>query len=316
MKMKSLINRTIRFARRVVVCVFLSVVLATIVFSVLACATDTVWSLDSKTSTASFFLGSAKNPDSVNVGVARVTGEVKLETNDVNNSIFDLSIYPADEDWRSGLTSEGSLPDDYVPDSSDHTLLTFKSRRVWKAADGTLKVTGDFTLTRVERSVTADPTEAYAGPVYGDPVIHAVTKEVTFDLPKLSTVIASNSLALGIPEKHNALELSASARIAHEDFKGLPDAMRETNWPSVVNDEKCQVPSVGEDFHGAICAGTVIAARRADNCHAPATVGEDYSGLICIPPAGDQMTIVLNLELTNTNVGQSAEPIQGDRAAQ
>jgi len=314
--MKSLINRSIRFAGSVVVGVFLSVVLAAVVSPVLACATDTVWSLDSKTSTASFFLGSAQNPDSVNVGVARVVGEVKLETNDLNSLVFDLSIYPADKDWGSGLTSEGNLPDDYVPDTSDHTLLTFKSRRVWKAADGTLKVTGDFTLTRVERSVTADPTEAYAGPVYGDPVIQTVTKEVTLAFAKLSTEITSGSVAPGIRQKQSALELSASTRVAHEDFKGLSDAMIETNWPSVVNNENCQVPSAGEDFHGAICTGTVIAARRADNCHAPATVGEDYSGLICTPPAGDQTTIVLNLKLTNANVGQSAEPFQGDGAAQ
>src|ERR1700722_7417281 len=88
MKMKSLINRTIRFARRVVVGVFLSVVLAAVVSPVLACATDTVWSLDSKMSTASFVLGFAQNPDSVNVGVARVAGEVELETNDAVAQAF------------------------------------------------------------------------------------------------------------------------------------------------------------------------------------------------------------------------------------
>jgi polyisoprenoid-binding protein YceI len=298
-KMKSLINRTIRLARSVIVGVFLSVVFAAVVSPDLACATDTVWSLDSKTSTASFFLGSAENPNSVNVGVARVAGEVKLETNDLNSLVFDLSIYPADEDWGSGLTSKGNLPDDYVPDTSDHTMLTFNSRHVWKAADGKLKVSGDLMLTRVERNITADATEAYAGPVYGDPVIQTVIKEVTFAFPKLNTEITSVSVAPGIREKQSALELSASTRVAHEDFKGLSDAMIETNWPSVVNNENCQVPSAGEDFHGAICTGTVIAAISADNCHLPNTVGEDYSGLICAPPAGDQTTIVLNLKLTD-----------------
>jgi polyisoprenoid-binding protein YceI len=316
MKMKSFINQTITicFAGNVVVAVFLSVVLTTVVSPVLACATDTVWVLDSKTSTASFFLGSAKDPDSVNVGVARVIGNVKIKTNDLNSSVFDLDIYPADEDWGRALTSEGNLPDDYLPDPSDHTLLTFKSRQVWKAADGMLRVTGDLSLTRVERSVTSEANEAYAGPVYGDPVIQAVTEEVTFGFPKQSTVFASEFLDPRIREKQGTLELSGSTLIAHEDFQGLSEALKDTNWPSVVNDEKCQVPSVGEDFHGAICTGTVIAAITADNCHAPATVGEDYSGLVCNPPAGDQTAIFLTLRLTNADVGQSAEASRGDES--
>jgi hypothetical protein len=40
------------------------------------------WSLDSATSSARFFQGSGANPESINTGVARVTGIVKLDTND------------------------------------------------------------------------------------------------------------------------------------------------------------------------------------------------------------------------------------------
>jgi polyisoprenoid-binding protein YceI len=68
---------------------------AACLFSSLAFAEDT-WTLDSSTSNARLYQGSKANPDSVNTGVARVTGKVKLDTNDPEKSIFDLSIYSAD----------------------------------------------------------------------------------------------------------------------------------------------------------------------------------------------------------------------------
>ena len=108
----------------------------------------------------------------MNTGVARVTGKVKLDTNDLDASFFNLSIYPAGEDWGHALSPEGALPPGYVPDSTDQTLLTFNSSRILRTVDGKLEVIGDLTLTRVERTVTATPTEAYAGPVYGLSLIH------------------------------------------------------------------------------------------------------------------------------------------------
>jgi len=92
----------------------------------------------------------------VNTGVGRVTGKVKLDTNNLDNSVFDLSIYPADEDWGTALSSEGDLPTGYVADATDQTLLTFKSQRILRTGNGDVEVIGDLTLTRVERSVTAE----------------------------------------------------------------------------------------------------------------------------------------------------------------
>ena len=137
------------------------------IISPLAFADGGTWSLDSASSSARLYQGSAANPD----GDARVTGNVKVDTNDLDNSVFDLSIYPADEQWGHALSPEGTLPAGYVPDATDHTLLTFHSKRILRMRNGKLQVIGDLTLTRVERSVTLTPSEAYAGPVYGDPVI-------------------------------------------------------------------------------------------------------------------------------------------------
>jgi hypothetical protein len=47
-------------------------------------------------------------------------------------------------------------------------------------ADDQLQTTGNLVLTRVDRNVELTPNEAYAGPVYGPPIIHPVVREATF----------------------------------------------------------------------------------------------------------------------------------------
>jgi hypothetical protein len=263
----------------------------------LALASDT-WVLDSSGSNARLFQGSSANSDSVNTGVARVTGKVKIDANDLGTSFFDLSIYPADENWGKVLSPEGALPAGYVPESTDQTLLTFKSTRILRTGNGKLEVIGDLTLTRVERTVTATPTEAYAGPVYGDPVIHNVTREITFLFPSVSAARFSESLTPAVQQTRGVLEVVAAARVDREEFPELLSAIKETNWPPVVQNKDCHMPStVGEDYSGAVCTGTVIAASQADNCQATYSGGgEGYSGPVCTPAAGNQTTIVLDLK--------------------
>src|ERR1700677_832836 len=157
------------------------------------------------------FLGSMVNPHSVNTGVARVTGKVKLDTNDPNNSAFDLSIYPADENWGAELSSAGDLPTGYVPDATDQTLLTFNSTRIVRRGNGELEVIGDLRLTRIERTVTAAPTEAYAGPVYGDPVIHNETREITFLFPSVSAAHLSGPSTPAVQQTRGVLEVMGAA---------------------------------------------------------------------------------------------------------
>jgi polyisoprenoid-binding protein YceI len=280
--------------------------------SSLAFAGDT-WTLDSSTSNARLFQGSKANPDSVNTGVARVTGKVNLDTNDPDNSVFDLSIYPADEDWGHALSPEGALPTGYVPDTTDQTLLTFKSTRTLKTGNGKFEVIGDLTLTRVERTVTAAPTEAYAGPVYGDPVIHADTREIKFQFSTLSAALLPGPLTPATLQNKGAQEIVGAARVGHEDFPELLGAIQETNWPSVVQNKDCHTPStVGEDYRGAHCAGTLIAETSDDNCHMPASLGEDYSGPLCTPATGNQTTIVLDLKLLHAMPEPSTRMLSGD----
>jgi hypothetical protein len=280
-------------------------------FSSLAFAGDT-WTLDSGTSNASLFQGSKATPDSVNTGVARVTGKVKLDTNDPDNSAFDLSIYPADEDWDGAISPEGGLTVGYIPDPTDQTLLTFKSTRILRKENGKFEVIGDLTLTRVERTITAAPTEAYAGPVSGDPVIHNETRQIEFLFPSLSTAPLLGTLTPAMLQNTGAQEIVGSARISHEDFPELSGAIKQTYWPSVIQNKDCRAPSIGEDYSGTICTGTLIAATHNDNCHMPASVGEDYSGQVCTPATGNQTTIVLDLKLLHTMPRPSVGMLSGN----
>jgi polyisoprenoid-binding protein YceI len=278
----------------------------------LALASDT-WILDSSRSNARLFQGSRTNSESVNAGAARVTGKVKLDTNDLDASFFTLSIYPADEDWRHALSPEGTLPSGYVPDSTDQILLTFNSSRILRTVDGKLEVIGDLTLTRVERTVTATPTEAHAGPVRGNPVIHNEAHEIKFLFPSASAEHLSGPLTPAMQQKRGVLEIVGSARIHSDEFPELLSAVKETKWPPVVQNRDCHMPStVGEDYSGAVCTGTLIAANRDDNCHMPASVREDYSGSQCTPAAGNETTIVLDLKFLHKVLAPSVGMFSGN----
>jgi hypothetical protein len=244
-----------------------------------------------------------------------VTGNVKVDTNDLGNSVFDLSIYPADEQWGHALSAEATLPADHIPDVTDHTLLTFHSKRILPMRNGQLQVIGDLTLTRVERSVTL--MKAYAGPVYGDPVIHTETREVSFLFPNLSAALSSRPLTpAALPDK-GGLDLSASARVSHEDFPELLTAIQATNWPAVVKDEQCQTQSTigGDGYEGPACSGTPIAMTHQDNCQITTAVGgEGYGGPVCVPPAGNETTIALGLKLLHTGSEPATATISGNAA--
>jgi polyisoprenoid-binding protein YceI len=272
--------------------------------SALALASDT-WTLDTDASYARLFQGSKANLALVSTGVARVTGRVELDANHLDQSILDLSIYPADEDWQGALSPGGTLPTGYAPDATDQTLLTFKSKHIRRTETGQLEVIGDLTLSRVEHTVTAIPSEAYAGPVYGNPVIHTDMREVAFLFPSVSAASLSVPLTPAALQSY-VPELVGSARIGREDFPGLSAALKDTNWPSVVRNKVCFFPStIGEDYSGARCTGTVIAATRDVSCHL-GTVGEDYIGPLCTPPTGNQTTIVLDLKFLHTATEPSA----------
>jgi len=146
--------------------------------------THDTWRLNSGDSNARLFVGSRANLQGFNIGVARVTGKVFLDRVTPANSKIELVLYPADADGPTDF--DGKLASGRSPSAIDYSELIFKSERIAHTKDGALNATGELTLVRVERSVDATPSEAYAGPVYGDPVVHTITRQATFVLRNLA----------------------------------------------------------------------------------------------------------------------------------
>jgi hypothetical protein len=259
------------------------------------------WILDSSRSNARLFQTARANSEWVNFGIARVTGKVKLDTNDLDASFFDLSIHPADEGWEHVLNPEGTWPTIYVPRATDRRMLTFKSTRILGTGNGALEVIGNLTLTRVERTVTAMPTEAYAGPVYGDLVIHNETREIKFIFPSASAAHQSTPLMPTMVEKRGLLEIVGSAHVEREEFPELISATKETSWPPVEQNKDChKLSMLGKDSNGALCTASRIALARDNDCQAPVSAGEDCSDALCTSAAGNQTAIVLDLKFHHT----------------
>ena len=78
--------------------------------------------------------------------------------------------------------------------------------------------------------------------------------------------------------------------------------MTDTNWQPVIQDLACERPSAGEDYAGAVCTGTVVAPNLSA---VVASIGEDYHGFESAAPAGNLMTIALDLRLTQEDRRQA-----------
>jgi polyisoprenoid-binding protein YceI len=233
--------------------------------SIPARAQGGTWQVDAGHSIARLSLGAGSQ--SVDVGVAPVSGTVVFDSTD-----------PADPAVHLNIKSQSSE-------------ISFKSERSAITSDGKLAVVGNLSVTRVERSVTMEPNEAYAGPVYGEPVRHTDSREVTLVFPVRSLPAAQNG----------TIQLSASTTIGREAFPQLLSALEPGNWPSVVvEDKNCTAPStVGEDYSGAVCTGTPIETATNSAVAGYIGGGEGYHGSEpAVVPDGSRATIALNLKLT------------------
>jgi hypothetical protein len=215
-------------------------------------AQNTAWRVDSEQSTARLFLASASNPDAaVNVGAARLSGVIHEGAGGSTASRFNFTIHPADKDATPpSQKTSGNDP--------DYTVIHFKSTRVVPAGTNDFRVTGDLTVTHVERVAALTPNEAYASAAYSPAVTESVTKPVVFQFHRVSPSAAGNV-------KEDKTEWSASSATVAEDFPELMNVVSTTHWPNVVADVRCAMPSTaGEDFSGEACTET-SPVRRANN---------------------------------------------------
>jgi hypothetical protein len=234
------------------------------------------WRLDPQLSIARLSVGSGSN--ALETGLARVSGDVVFDSNDLTDPSVNLKITPGNDV------------------GAEYAKMSFTSKRSVMTSDGKLIVTGDLSVTRIERNVTADPNEAYAGPQFGDPVAHTDTHQIALAFADPRQLAAHDGTLL----------FSGTTSVIREDFPLLLDAVTLDDWPTVlVNDKKCEAPpTVGEDYFGVKCSGTEIAA--VSNTEVPTGVGEGYYGFQpAVTPDHNHATITLNLKLTQISTTPS-----------
>jgi hypothetical protein len=187
------------------------------------------------------------------------------------------------------IGEDGKFLTHWLENMSNHTLVCFHSKNVVRLPDGRLQATGELAVTRVDRNVEMTPTEAYAGPVYGPPMVHRVSREATFifDMP------ASN----GTKQKEDSIKASGSTSMFREDFPQLVSAVVNTYWPPLVQDENCQQPPVSEAYSGSQCTGTYLSAPglpEAPHAANAEDIGarQGFNSLV-----GNHLTLLVHLRL-------------------
>jgi polyisoprenoid-binding protein YceI len=196
-----------------------------------AVAQDRTWQVDPQYSFAHLSLRSGAHSQPIDV--APVSGKVVVDSGDSDPSV-DINIKAGS---RLG---------------SAYSQISFKSNRTEITREGNLAVVGELSVTRVETSATWDPSEAYSGPEYGQPVVHTDTREVTLVFPIANLPAAENG----------AIRVSASTTIGREDFPQLLAGLESDNTTAAAVDENCTVPSAGEDYSGQVCTGTPVATSN------------------------------------------------------
>jgi polyisoprenoid-binding protein YceI len=262
-----------------------------------AMSTSGSWRLDASHSDAQISTDGTtdfgKTKIAITVGFARVNGSVKLDSSDPANSTFDFRMYPAGS-MAPPIDEEGKVRIDWFANYANSTLVCFHSKGTRQTADGRLQTTGNLVLTRVDRNVQLDPNEAYAGPVYGPPMIHRVVREATFVFDPPTA-------------KGEAFQTTGSTNVVREDFPQLLKAVIGTYWPPVVQDKNCQVPNPNEAYSGAQCTGKFLMtpalpeAPHADNA-------EDYPGPSNFNAVvGERLTILVHMRLTPSGSGAAGD---------
>jgi hypothetical protein len=106
-----------------------------------------------------------------------VKGSLRLNAGSPARSWFDFTIYPADQGPAS-INEDGSLNAAEFSNVPRSTVINFRSKQVTLTGKGDLAVTGDLTLSHLERPYLVTYSEAYGGPVYGEPEVRSATREV------------------------------------------------------------------------------------------------------------------------------------------
>jgi polyisoprenoid-binding protein YceI len=238
-----------------------------------------------------------KTKINITLGYARVNGVVRLDDIDPSKSSINFQIYPASS-MSPSIAEDGKFLSHWLENASNHTLVCFHSKKVERTPDGRLQATGELAVTRVDRNVEMTPNEAYAGPVYGPPMIHRVSREATFvfDLPATA----------GNAQKEGSIKATGSTGLVREDFPQLVRTVVSTYWPPVVQDENCQVPAANEAYSGAQCTGTYLSTPGLPEAPQAASAEDIGSQQNFNAMVGNHLTILVHLVLAPKASGEQA----------
>ncbi|MGA7634562.1 MAG: hypothetical protein WCB11_27675 [Terriglobales bacterium] len=250
------------------------------------------WQVDTRHSDAKLITDATtdygKTKINVALGYARIRGEFKIDDADPTKSSIEFRFYPATS-MAPPIAEDGKFLSHWLENLSNQTLVCFHSKRVVRTPDGRLQATGELTVTRVDRNVEADPTQAYSGPVYGPPMIHRVSHEATF--------VFDLQDANGSGQKESFIRASGSTSMFREDFPQLARTVVNTYWPTLVQEQNCQHPDASEAYSGAQCTGTYLSTAGLP-AEPHAASGEDVGVLTNFNAiVGNHLTILLHLRL-------------------
>jgi hypothetical protein len=259
------------------------------------------WQVDTRHSDAKLITDATtdygKTKINVALGYARIRGDFKIDDADPAKSSVEFRFYPATS-MAPSIDEDGKFLKPLAPEPANQTLVCFHSKRVVRTPDGRLQATGELAVTRVDRNVEAEPTEAYSGPVYGPPIIHRVSHEATF--------VFDLQDANGSGQKESSLQASGSTSMFREDFPQLVKTVVNTYWPTVVQEQNCQYPDASEAYSGAQCTGTYLStaglpAAPYEGGGEGVGVQQNFNAVV-----GNHLTILLHLRLMAKASGEQA----------
>src|ERR1700678_490264 len=256
------------------------------------------WQVDTRHSDAKLITDATtdygKTKINLALGYARIRGVFKIDDADPAKSSVEFRFYPA-MSMVPSIDEDGKFLERWLQSPATQTLWCFHPKRVVRTPDGRLQATGELTVTRVDRNVETEPTQAYSGPVYGPPMIHRVSHEATFvfDLQ-------------GGNGSGQSIQASGSTSMFREDFPQLVKTVVNTYWPTVVQEQNCQYPDASEAYSGAQCTGTYLSTAGLP-AEPHAASGEDvgvqqnFSAIV-----GNHLTILVDLNLVARASGEQA----------
>jgi len=257
-------------------------------------AQNAKWNIDVGHSTASIFLAQSGDTDpGINIAVASAAGTMDLESADPSKLSLQLNIVPADED-DALLEPHGTLRAGAYAALSRYTVMSFQSKSAVRDPSGELQLTGDVTISYVEREAPSDWNIAYSGPTVITPVSKNATRTVTFTFDKSASEIAYG-------QKVGWMEITGRGKIPLEDLPAMRFWLSNSVWPTLVQDRNCYTPNYSvsmRDYHGAVCTGNVVETKPRKRVADGSTSGLDYSGpRYETPQKINEVRLVLDLKM-------------------